>query len=172
MHVICVQNAPDTQGHFISPSKFFPWIKTNYSLSDTINLNQKIIFFIIKKTNAHGKKFPTVQEGNNNSNSSIIFFEHLQPEQQASGSQQGATLPPGDSWQSLETFLVVTSAERKCSWHLVGQCQECQHSIMHRPAPHNRELILLRLKSYIWISSSHSLLIYFLYKFMRQMLLL
>lgn len=48
----------------------------------------------------------------------------------------GAILSPGDIWQSLETFLVITLGNEWCDWHLVGTGQECGgHPAVPRTAP-------------------------------------
>ena len=45
----------------------------------------------------------------------------------------------GDIWQSLETFLVITSG--CCYWHLVDRSQDAaKHPAMHRTALHGKEL--------------------------------
>lgn len=61
---------------------------------------------------------------------------------QPSGSPPEGVLPPGVVWQSLETFLVVTTGGhrgRSCYWHLLGWVQGCCWvSFSAQDSPHNK----------------------------------
>lgn len=45
-------------------------------------------------------------------------------------------MPPEDTWQCLETFLVSTPGSRAgCRWYVVGKGQGCLHLAAHRTSP-------------------------------------